>query len=134
MFQEPVFIKILHEIEDVLKNHACPVNNKVYPTWEIFLQSFLSQGKLFLYVMFSLRGQIFSFVMYWPLVHKLSTFLLQLCYFSQRRQFILTSMYHSNCNHKYINWLLTIISHVLAAPEYRLHSLKWAQIQYIVWL
>ncbi|XP_053405574.1 IQ domain-containing protein H-like isoform X3 [Mercenaria mercenaria] len=42
--QEPVFIKILAEIEDVLKNHACPVNTKVYPTWDKFLQSFLSQG------------------------------------------------------------------------------------------
>lgn len=42
--QEPVFIKILAEIDDVLRNHACPVNTKAYPTWEKFLQSFLSQG------------------------------------------------------------------------------------------
>ncbi|XP_052277313.1 IQ domain-containing protein H-like isoform X2 [Dreissena polymorpha] len=42
--QEPVFIKILSEIQELLENHATPVNTKVYPTWEKFLASFLSKG------------------------------------------------------------------------------------------
>ncbi|KAL4227848.1 hypothetical protein ACF0H5_013286 [Mactra antiquata] len=42
--QEPVFTKILSEIEDVLKSHAFPIHTKAYPTWEKFLQTFLGQG------------------------------------------------------------------------------------------
>ncbi len=43
--QEPAYIKIHAEIPDVLAKHAHPVNKKVFPSWEMFLEAFLSQGK-----------------------------------------------------------------------------------------
>lgn len=42
--QEAAYIKIHAEIGEVLEKHGCPMNTKVYPTWDKFLQSFLSQG------------------------------------------------------------------------------------------
>ncbi|XP_052805677.1 IQ domain-containing protein H-like isoform X2 [Mya arenaria] len=42
--QEPVFIKILSEIGELLEEHSTPVNTKVYSTWDKFLTSFLSKG------------------------------------------------------------------------------------------
>ncbi|XP_072037895.1 IQ domain-containing protein H-like [Amphiura filiformis] len=42
--QEPAYIKIHAEIPDVLSSHAQPVNKKVFPSWEVFLEAFLSQG------------------------------------------------------------------------------------------
>ena len=46
VFQEAAYIKIHAEIADVLSRHACPMNTKIYPTWDRFLESFLSQGRL----------------------------------------------------------------------------------------
>lgn len=42
--QEAAYIKIHAEIAEVLSHHAKPMNTKIYPTWERFLESFLSQG------------------------------------------------------------------------------------------
>ncbi|KAJ8304824.1 hypothetical protein KUTeg_018407 [Tegillarca granosa] len=42
--QEAAYIKIHAEIPDVLAEHAMPVHTELYPTWEKFLDAFLSQG------------------------------------------------------------------------------------------
>ncbi|KAK7010096.1 IQ domain-containing protein H [Biomphalaria glabrata] len=42
--QESAYIKIHAEIPDILTNYAQPFNTKIFPTWELFLQAFLSQG------------------------------------------------------------------------------------------
>ncbi|XP_076101914.1 IQ domain-containing protein H-like isoform X2 [Mytilus galloprovincialis] len=42
--QEAAYIKIHAEIPEVLATHAKPVNTKLYPTWDSFLDAFLSQG------------------------------------------------------------------------------------------
>ena len=42
--QEPVFIKILSEIPELLENFGNPVNDKIYPTWDKFIMAFLSKG------------------------------------------------------------------------------------------
>ncbi|XP_077988694.1 IQ domain-containing protein H-like [Glandiceps talaboti] len=42
--QEAAFIKIHAEIPDVLAKNSIPVNTAVFPTWEKFLEAFLSQG------------------------------------------------------------------------------------------
>ncbi|XP_070542843.1 IQ domain-containing protein H-like [Ptychodera flava] len=42
--QEAAFIKIHAEIPEVIAKHSKPVNTSVFPTWEKFLEAFLSQG------------------------------------------------------------------------------------------
>lgn len=42
--QEAAYIKIHAEIPEVLATHAKPVNTKLFPTWDSFLDAFLSQG------------------------------------------------------------------------------------------
>lgn len=43
--QEAAYIKIHAEIPDILSEFAKPCNTKIYPTWEHFLNAFLSLGK-----------------------------------------------------------------------------------------
>ncbi|XP_002730454.1 IQ domain-containing protein H-like [Saccoglossus kowalevskii] len=42
--QEAAFIRIHAEIPDVLEKNARPVNTTVFPTWQKFLEAFLSKG------------------------------------------------------------------------------------------
>ncbi|XP_033124079.1 IQ domain-containing protein H-like isoform X2 [Anneissia japonica] len=42
--QEAAYIKIHAEIPDILVKHSHPVNTSVFPTWQKFLEAFLSQG------------------------------------------------------------------------------------------
>ena len=52
--QEAAYIKIHAEIPEVLNNHAKPVNTAIYPTWQRFMEAFLSQGSMILIYNFRL--------------------------------------------------------------------------------
>ncbi|XP_067936588.1 IQ domain-containing protein H-like [Watersipora subatra] len=42
--QEPIFNKIHSELASILESHCIPLDKKVYGTWQIFLNAFLSRG------------------------------------------------------------------------------------------
>ncbi|XP_074650955.1 IQ domain-containing protein H-like isoform X2 [Tubulanus polymorphus] len=42
--QEPAYMRILAEIPDILDKFAVPADKDIFPTWEKFIEAFLSQG------------------------------------------------------------------------------------------